>query len=308
MPKLATSYKDLPYKFDGILGPHNESNRAGKNFTSNGIWSSSCQIDCLSTVTKCSSNDTMVPIFSGCKDQFYSYGTEARLGCFSADSIMQTQAQIVFDVCQRYNKCNVTYRPRDLLRTMRKAQGANSKGSKIMTAAINHWGKAAFLAMRSNDPSQYEAASAAAVTAVLDQAKAAAKDAIDKGEDPEKAVNAVIDGAAQQFAESVASTAQRVAVKKAAFKAYKDALDAKKQKDAERRAQLYQYANSYYGNTRTVYEYSSRGYVKPSFQMTENERKAGVKFAQTVAKAAEEAEKAEKKKAEELKKKSHRRK
>lgn len=299
IPKLAKSYKDLPEKWDGILGPHNNSTKdLNQEFTSaKGIKSASCQFDCLSSVTDCGRNKTMVPIFPNCSEQFYSYGTEAGLGCFSADGIMGTQAQIVFDVCQRYNKCNVSFMPLNLLQTMRKAKGKNSKGSKLMAQAVAQWGRAAFWASKSGDPKVFQEKTAAAVAAVVEQANQAAADAVAKGKDPKKAVDKIIDTAATQFAQAATSMAAKVAVKNAAYKAYVGAVSAKKQAEEAKRQQKLAYANEYLtrdGTPATYYYKSEKGYVKAKYVLTEREQKVGRDFAKAIADAAEHADKAEK--------------
>jgi cell pole-organizing protein PopZ len=288
IPKLATSFTELPAVWNRVIGPHNRDMKEGRNFTSDmKVKSTSCQIDCLSTVTKCNSNNTMVPMFSNCKFRFYSYGSEARYGCFSTDAIMRTQAEIVFNVCQQYNKCNVSYTPDDLVKTMRKAKGINSKGSKSMTIAATRWGKATFWAMKSGDPAKFEEASAEAIKQVVEQAKAAATDAIAKGESPGPAVQKVIDSASTSFAESVASVASKVAVKKAAYAAYEKAfLDKKKADDAKKQATLYRYASSYSNREGTTfYSYSPSGYVQPTFKLSKSEKEAGKRFAKAIADA-----------------------
>ncbi len=208
---------------------------------------------------------------------------------------METQAEIVFDICQRYNKCKVSYKPEDLVRTLRMARGANSKGSRAMNLAIAQWGKSAFWAARSGDQTKFNERTAAAVAAVADQASEAAKEAVENGQDPKVAVRQVIDSAATLFAESASNLAAKVAVKNAAYKAYEKAVIEKKKSDEAKRQLKHSYANSYsVQESRTMYSYSPSGYLKPTFRLSAREMAVGRDFAKAIADAAEHAKKQEK--------------
>jgi hypothetical protein len=126
LPNVATSYTELPDTDDGTTGPHNDNRVLGREFVStSGKRSVSCQIDCLSTVVDQGQSRVM---FKGCRNQFYSYGAEKQVGCFSQLQIMELQAKLAMDVCSKYAGCQFVFVPKNPVDALRKAKGKNSVG------------------------------------------------------------------------------------------------------------------------------------------------------------------------------------
>jgi hypothetical protein len=131
IPELATSVSDLPATDDGFTGPHND-NRGTKSFYSkSGIGSVSCQIDCLSTVIDEKKGNRRL-MMANCKNRFYSYGIDAKHGCFSQFGILDLQAHLAFGVCTQYSGCTQIYMPKNPVKTLQTAKGKNSFGAFML--------------------------------------------------------------------------------------------------------------------------------------------------------------------------------
>lgn len=105
----ATQLKDYPPILTSTgVGPHN-NNRLSytpRLFNAQGKKALLCQLDCKSLFkNSVDSVRATIPVFSQCKNRYYSYGSYKRFGCIPPGSATPAQISLAVSICVAYNGC-----------------------------------------------------------------------------------------------------------------------------------------------------------------------------------------------------------